>query len=33
MFKFGETKVVKRKFYGVKKPIKTWDVDVNNIVI
>ena len=25
--------VTKEKFYGAKKPIKIWDVDVNNIVI
>ena len=31
MFKFGETKVEKEKFYGVKKPI--WDVNVDKIVV
>ena len=33
MFKFGETKVEKEKFYGVKKPIKIWDVNVDKIVV
>ena len=31
MLRFGETKVTKEK--SAKKPIKTWDVDVDNIVI
>ena len=31
MLRFGETKVTKKK--SAKKPIKTWDVDVDNIVI
>ena len=30
---FCEAKVAKEKFYGAKKPIKIWNVDVNNIVI
>ena len=33
MLRFGETKKEKEEFYGAKKPIKIWDVDVNNIVI
>ena len=33
MLRFGETKIAKGQFYGAKKPIKIWDVDVNNIVI
>ena len=33
MLKFGETKVAKEKFYGAKRPIKIWDVAVDNIVI
>ena len=33
MVRFGETKVTKEKFYAVKKPIKSWDVTVDNIVI
>ena len=33
MLKFGERKVTKEKFYAGKKPIKIWDVNVDNIVI
>ena len=33
MFRFGETKVAKGKFYAVKKTINIWDVNVDNIVI
>ena len=33
MLRFGETKVGKETFCGEKKPIKNWDVVVNNIVI
>ena len=32
MSRFGETKVTKEKFHAAKKPIKTWDVKVDNIV-
>ena len=32
MLRFGEEKVTKVEFYGAKNRIKTWDVDVNNIV-
>ena len=30
--RFGKTEVVKEEFYGAKKPIKNWDVNVDNIV-
>ena len=33
MLRFGEKKVTKEKFYAAKKPIKIWDVKVDNIVI
>ena len=33
MLRYCETKIAKEKFYGAKKPIKIWDVNVNNIVI
>ena len=33
MLRFGETKIAKEKFYAAKKPIKIWDVNVENIVI
>ena len=33
MLRFGETKIVKEKFYAAKKPINIWDVNVDNIVI
>ena len=33
MLRFIKTKVAKGKFYGVKKTIETWDVDVDNIFI
>ena len=33
MLRFGETKVTKEKFYAAKKPIKIWDVNVDNTVI
>ena len=33
MFRFGETKVANEKFYGAKKTIKIWDVNVNNIMV
>ena len=33
MVKFGETEIVKEKFYAAKKPMKTWDANVGNIVI
>ena len=28
---FGKTKVAKEEFYGAKKPINIWDVNVNNV--
>ena len=31
--RYGKTNVEKEEFYGVKKPIKIWDVNVDNIVI
>ena len=33
MLIFGETKVIKEKFYAAKEPIKLRDVNVDNIVI
>ena len=33
ILRFGETKVVKEKFYDAKKPINIWDVNVDNTVI
>ena len=33
MVKFGKTEIAKEKFYAAKKPIKIWDVNVDNIVI
>ena len=33
MFRFGEKKVTKEKFYVAKKPVKIWYVNVDNIVI
>ena len=33
LLRFCKTKVVKEDFYGAKKPIKIWDVDVDKIVI
>ena len=33
MVKFGKIKIAKGKFYAAKRPIKIWDVNVNNIVI
>ena len=33
MLRFGETKIAKEMFYAAKKPIKIWDVNVDNIVI
>ena len=32
MLRFGKTKVAKEEFYGAKKAIKIWDVDVDNRV-
>ena len=31
--KFGKTEIAKQKFYAAKKPIKIWNVNVDNIVI
>ena len=33
MVRFGERETAKEKFYAAKKPIKIWDVNVDNIVI
>ena len=33
MLIFSETKVAKKQFYGAKKPINIWDVNLHNIVI
>ena len=33
MVKFGKTEIAEERFYAVKKPIKIWDVNVDNIVI
>ena len=33
MLRFGKRKVAKEEFYGAKRPIKIWDVNVDNIVI
>ena len=33
MLRFGETKVTNEKFCAAKRPIKIWDVNVDNIVI
>ena len=33
MVKFGMTETAKEKFYAPKKPIKNWDVSVDNIAM
>ena len=33
LLRFGETKVTREKFYAAKKPLKNWDVNVDNIII
>ena len=33
MLRFDQIKAAKDKFYGAKKPMKIWDVNVNNIVV
>ena len=33
MVRFGEKELAKEKFYAAKKPIKVWNVNVDNIVI
>ena len=33
MVQFQKTKIAKEKFYDAKKPIKIWDVNVDDIVI
>ena len=32
MARFGEKEIAKQNFYSAKKPIKIWDVNVDNIV-
>ena len=31
--RIGETKIVKETFYAAKRPVKTWDINVDNLVI
>ena len=33
MVRFRESEIAKEKFYAAKKPIKLWDVNVDNMVI
>ena len=33
MLRFGKTKVAVEEFYGAKKTIKKWDINVDNIVV
>ena len=33
MVRFGEKEKAKEQFYAAKRPTKTWDVNVNNIVV
>ena len=33
MSRFGKTKITKEKFYATKKPIRIWNVNVDNIFI
>ena len=33
MLRFGEKEIVKERFYASKKPIKVWNVNVDDIVI
>ena len=33
MVRFGEKEIAKEKLYATKKPIKTWDVNVDSTVI
>ena len=33
MVKFGGREIAKEKFYDAKRPIRIWDVNVDNIVI
>ena len=33
MVKFGEREIAKENFYAAKRPIKIWDVNVDNIFI
>ena len=33
MLRCGEIKVAKEKFYATRKPIKIWDINVDNVLI
>ena len=33
MVRFGDREIAKERFYAAKRPIKIWDVNVDNIVI
>ena len=33
MLRLCKMKVAKEEFYAAKRPIKVWDVDINNIVL
>ena len=33
MVRFGDREIVKEKFYAGKRPVKIWDVNIDNIVI
>ena len=32
MLRFGKTNTAKEEFYGTRKPINIWDVNVHNII-
>ena len=33
MVRFGEKEIAKEKFYAAKRPVKVWNVNVDNIVV
>ena len=33
MIKFGKTEIAKEKSHAAKKPLKMWDINVDNIVV
>ena len=33
MMRFGEREIAKEKAYAAKRPIKIWDVNVDNLII
>ena len=33
MLRFGKVNVSRKELYGAKRPVKIWDVNVDNIVI